>query len=123
MAGLDVPIIPVHLDQVWGSIFSFKDGRIFWKRPRRLPYPVTVSFGQPMPSTAESWEVRQAVLELGSEAVRYRRTPRDLLHLRFLRMAKRRWFSRRSPADIRLGPLRTPPRRWGPGQRQTNGPS
>lgn len=93
MAGLDVPIIPVHLDQVWGSIFSFKDGRIFWKRPRQLPYPVTVSFGQPMPSTAESWEVRQAVLELGSEAVRYRRTPRDLLHLRFLRTAKRRWFS------------------------------
>jgi acyl-[acyl-carrier-protein]-phospholipid O-acyltransferase/long-chain-fatty-acid--[acyl-carrier-protein] ligase len=24
--GVDVPIIPVHLDRVWGSIFSFKDG-------------------------------------------------------------------------------------------------
>ena len=45
---LDVPIIPVHLDRVWGSIFSFKDGRFLWKWPRQLPYPVTVSFGAPM---------------------------------------------------------------------------
>ncbi len=34
--GLDVPVIPVHLDQVWGSIFSFKDGKFFWKWPVRL---------------------------------------------------------------------------------------
>ena len=25
------PIIPVYLDRVWGSIFSFKGGRFFWK--------------------------------------------------------------------------------------------
>jgi acyl-[acyl-carrier-protein]-phospholipid O-acyltransferase/long-chain-fatty-acid--[acyl-carrier-protein] ligase len=34
----------VHLDQVWGSIFSFKDGRFFWKWPRVL-HPVTITFG------------------------------------------------------------------------------
>ena len=33
--GLDVPIIPVYLDRVWGSIFSFKGGRFFWKLPER----------------------------------------------------------------------------------------
>src|SRR5215510_7369813 len=27
--GLDVPVIPVHLDRVWGSIFSFEGGRFF----------------------------------------------------------------------------------------------
>ncbi len=60
--GLDVPLIPVHLDQVWGSIFSFKEGRFFWKWPRRIPYPVTVSFGHPLPSTAKAEEVRQAAV-------------------------------------------------------------
>ena len=35
--GSDVPIIPVHLDRVWGSIFSFKDGKFFWKWPKRFP--------------------------------------------------------------------------------------
>jgi acyl-[acyl-carrier-protein]-phospholipid O-acyltransferase/long-chain-fatty-acid--[acyl-carrier-protein] ligase len=49
MKGVDVPIIPVNLDGVWGSIFSFERGRFLWKMPRHIPYPVTVSFGKPMP--------------------------------------------------------------------------
>lgn len=91
--GLDVPVIPVHLDRLWGSIFSFKDGKFFWKWPERIPYPVTVSFGSPLPATIRAEEVRQTIMELGSAAVAHRRTSRDLLHLRFLRTAKRRWFA------------------------------
>ena len=34
--GTNIPIVPVHLDQLWGSIFSFKDGRFFWKWPQRM---------------------------------------------------------------------------------------
>ncbi len=37
--GLDVPIIPVYLDRVWGSIFSFKRERFFWKLPRAPALP------------------------------------------------------------------------------------
>lgn len=91
--GLDVPVIPVHLDRVWGSIFSFKDGRFFWKWPSHFPYPVTVSFGKPLESSAGADEVRRAVMELGSEAVEYRRNSSDLLHLRFIRAARRKYFS------------------------------
>jgi acyl-[acyl-carrier-protein]-phospholipid O-acyltransferase/long-chain-fatty-acid--[acyl-carrier-protein] ligase len=83
----------VHLDQVWGSIFSFKDGKFFWKWPKKSPYPVTVSFGAPLPPTASVQEVRSAVLELESDAVEYRRGPRDLLHVKFIEMAKHRWRS------------------------------
>src|ERR1700722_17245661 len=60
MKGTDAPIIPVHLDGVWGSIFSYERGRFLWKLPHRIPYPVTVSFGKPLPSTASSFEVRAA---------------------------------------------------------------
>jgi acyl-[acyl-carrier-protein]-phospholipid O-acyltransferase/long-chain-fatty-acid--[acyl-carrier-protein] ligase len=66
--GTDIPIIPVHLDQIWGSIFSFAGGRFFWKWPKLLPYPATVSFGKPLPANATVQEVRQAVLELESDA-------------------------------------------------------
>ena len=47
------PVIPVCLDQVWGSIFSFYGGQIFWKLPLDIPYHVTVAFGQPMPNDSE----------------------------------------------------------------------
>ncbi len=89
---LAVPVIPVHLDRLWGSIFSFKEGKFFWKWPRRIPYPVTVSFSPPLPATTKAETVRQVIAALGSEAVEHRRIKRDLLHSRFIRTAKRRWF-------------------------------
>ena len=46
MKDVEAPIIPVALDGVWGSIFSFERGRFLWKLPRRLPYRVTVNFGE-----------------------------------------------------------------------------
>jgi acyl-[acyl-carrier-protein]-phospholipid O-acyltransferase/long-chain-fatty-acid--[acyl-carrier-protein] ligase len=89
----DVPIIPVHLDQVWGSIFSFQGGRFFWKWPKLIPYHVTVSFGAPLPSTTDTRTVRQAVLELESNAAHYRKSAHEVLHGKFIRTAKRRWSS------------------------------
>ena len=64
MRGVDAPIVPVALDGVWGSIFSFAGGKFFWKRPRQLRRPVTVSFGPPLPPAATADEVRAAVQKL-----------------------------------------------------------
>jgi acyl-[acyl-carrier-protein]-phospholipid O-acyltransferase/long-chain-fatty-acid--[acyl-carrier-protein] ligase len=91
--GTDVPIIPVHLDQLWGSIFSFKQGRFFWKWPRQFPRSITVSFGAPLPPSSTTYQVRSAILELESTAVGLRRSTVGLLHAKFIAMAKRRWFS------------------------------
>jgi len=68
MEDVDAPIIPVCLDHASGSIFSFEKGRFLWEMPRYVPYPVTVSFGKPMPSTSTRFAVRQAVQELNIEA-------------------------------------------------------
>ena len=87
----NVPIIPVHLDRLWGSIFSFERGRFFWKWPKRIPYPVTVSFGRPMPANSTAHEVRQAIQELGAEAAAHRQTAADTLPRRLIRTARRNW--------------------------------
>jgi acyl-[acyl-carrier-protein]-phospholipid O-acyltransferase/long-chain-fatty-acid--[acyl-carrier-protein] ligase len=58
------PLVPVALTGVWGSVFSFKGGKFFWKWPRQLRRPVTVSFGPPLPSNAAADEVCQAVEKL-----------------------------------------------------------
>lgn len=67
MAGLDCPIIPVYMHNVWGSIFSFEGNRFFWKWPKRLPYPISIRYGQPLPATAKAQEVAQAVQALAEE--------------------------------------------------------
>ncbi len=96
--GLDVPIIPVHLDGLWGSVFSFEGGKFFWKWPKKIPYPMTVSFGSPMPASSSAHQVRQAIAELASGAVMNRKSKGDQLHLRFIRAARKNW-SRFAMAD------------------------
>src|SRR5437667_3092745 len=60
------PIVPVWLDQLWGSIFSFQGGRFFTKLPKRIPYPVTIAFGKPLEANAaDIATVREELLKLG----------------------------------------------------------
>src|SRR6266567_3475666 len=60
------PIVPVWLDQLWGSIFSFQGGRFFTKFPKRIPYPVTIAFGKPLKAeAADIATVREELLKLG----------------------------------------------------------
>jgi acyl-[acyl-carrier-protein]-phospholipid O-acyltransferase / long-chain-fatty-acid--[acyl-carrier-protein] ligase len=90
--GVEVPIIPVNLGGVWGSVFSFERGKFLWKLPRKIPYPVTVTFGEPMPSTSSAQDVRQAVQELGAEAYQYRKRYMRTLHRSFVQTARRHPF-------------------------------
>jgi acyl-[acyl-carrier-protein]-phospholipid O-acyltransferase/long-chain-fatty-acid--[acyl-carrier-protein] ligase len=87
--GVDVPIVPVNLDGVWGSIFSFSGGRFLWKFPRRIPYPVRVTFGTPLPSTATSQDVRRVVQDLGAEAFARRKKRMHTLPESFVYTARR----------------------------------
>src|SRR5881394_946474 len=62
----DARVVPVWLDQLWGSIFSFQGGRFFTKFPKRFPYHVTVAFGKPLTAEdADSATVREELLKLG----------------------------------------------------------
>src|SRR5213594_3971933 len=59
-------VVPVWLDQLWGSIFSFQGGRFFTKFPKRIPYPVTIAFGKPLNAkAADVATVREELLKLG----------------------------------------------------------
>jgi acyl-[acyl-carrier-protein]-phospholipid O-acyltransferase/long-chain-fatty-acid--[acyl-carrier-protein] ligase len=92
MKGVEAPIVPVALDGVWGSIFSFEKRRFVWKWPRRIPYPITVSFGPPMPPQATASEVRQAVQELLASAWPHRRDYMRTLPQAFVHSARRHPF-------------------------------
>ena len=70
--GLDAPIVPIYLDELWGSIFSHERGRVLWKMPRRWPYPVSIHVGEPQECPEQVEEVREWVLELGRKAVESR---------------------------------------------------
>ncbi len=88
MKDVEVPIIPVNLDGVWGSIFSFERGRFLWKMPHHIPYHVTVSFGKPMPHTSTAIEVRAEVQELQAVAFEARKLRMKTLDRAFVHTAR-----------------------------------
>jgi acyl-[acyl-carrier-protein]-phospholipid O-acyltransferase/long-chain-fatty-acid--[acyl-carrier-protein] ligase len=76
----EAPVVPVYLDQLWGSIFSFQGGRFFTKWPRSFPYRVTVAFGEPLPADdADIATLREQLLKLGELC--YSRRPNLRGHL------------------------------------------
>ena len=93
--GLEVAIVAailVHGEKTAGFFGDCDEsGGFFWKWPRRIPYPVTVSFGAPMPANTPAHEVRQAIQELAADATAVRKSSADLLDRRFVRNARRHW--------------------------------
>ncbi len=60
-----VPLIPVALRGLWGSMFSRKDGPAFFKAPRKLLARIELNVGAPMPAYAATPEaVREEVVRL-----------------------------------------------------------
>lgn len=59
----DVAVIPVALDNLWGSIFSRSGGAFFWKRPVGLRRTINVVFGPPVPPPVTVFALRQAMME------------------------------------------------------------
>jgi acyl-[acyl-carrier-protein]-phospholipid O-acyltransferase/long-chain-fatty-acid--[acyl-carrier-protein] ligase len=90
--GRNVLIVPVWLDRVWGSIFSWSQGRFFWKLPSRIPYRVGVSFGAPLPSGTSVSDARRAVQDLSAAAWESRKPERRPLHHELIRNARRSPF-------------------------------
>jgi acyl-[acyl-carrier-protein]-phospholipid O-acyltransferase/long-chain-fatty-acid--[acyl-carrier-protein] ligase len=77
-----VPVMPVWLENVWGSVFSYYGGHFFWKRPRFVPLKVWIYFGSPMTgeeATAET--VRRRMLDMSEAAFQAR--PELRSHLGF----------------------------------------
>ncbi|MCM8812933.1 MAG: MFS transporter [Candidatus Omnitrophica bacterium] len=92
MKGLDAPIVPLYLDNIWGSVYTYADGKYFWKFPRLTLYPVSLVCGKPLPATAKAFVVRRTVQELSAEANILRGAWRKKLHLAFIDEVKRHPF-------------------------------
>lgn len=89
LQGTGAPVIPVYLHGLWGSIFSFRGGKFFWKWPRQWPYHLSILFGKPIPAPKDVHEVRFAVQELGASAMEAAKS-RELVPARqFIRACKK----------------------------------
>lgn len=84
-----IPVVPIYIHGIWGSLLSFSKGRFFLKWPQRFRYPVTLAIGEPMPSTTTAFEARKKISDLSVEAFASDRKKQELLHNDFIIEAKK----------------------------------
>lgn len=89
--GTTHPVIPVYIGGTWGSIFSHYYDPGAAKMPREIPYPCTIVFGSPLPSSVTAPRVRQAVMELSTEYFDDRKPLHRSLAREWIRIARRNW--------------------------------
>ena len=87
--GTNAPIIPAYIHGLWGSIFSHRGGKLFWKWPNKIPRPVTIHFGPPIEHATDAGEVRREVEKLGAEAVEMDSHTQPIPARRFIRHCKK----------------------------------
>jgi acyl-[acyl-carrier-protein]-phospholipid O-acyltransferase/long-chain-fatty-acid--[acyl-carrier-protein] ligase len=90
--GTGAPVVPVCIDQTYGSLFAHYRGRFLWKLPPMWAYRADIVFGTPLAAGTPAAEVRQAVQQLWADhAVAHAGELRPA-HRHFVRTAARQPF-------------------------------
>jgi acyl-[acyl-carrier-protein]-phospholipid O-acyltransferase/long-chain-fatty-acid--[acyl-carrier-protein] ligase len=67
----DVPVVPCHIDEMWGSIFSYKNGKVLNHLPTSMRRPLSMHIGQPIYPKSK-FDIFQAMQRLSTESVDHR---------------------------------------------------
>ncbi|WP_146599856.1 AMP-binding protein [Novipirellula aureliae] len=86
LKGTDAPIVPVWLDGMWGSLFSYSGGKLFWKWPTQIRRSLTLYIGKPLPNDTSLELVRSQVQQLGAKATFDHRHEFPILARRIIRV-------------------------------------
>ncbi|MCI0499945.1 MAG: MFS transporter, partial [Planctomycetales bacterium] len=89
--GTDYPIIPAYLGGLWGSILSHYHGDLMSAWPQRLPCPVSVHFGKPLPSNSSRRDIRWAIEELSVDYFDAQKSSRHSLGQTLVQAARKHW--------------------------------
>ena len=99
--GTDAPIIPMWMEGMWGSLFSFSEGKFFFKRPKNFRRKLTLHIGSALATDTPLVKIRSCVQKLGADAAIRRREDYPVLAKRIIRTWRRR--GRRLQAADSLG--------------------
>lgn len=90
LKGTDAVVVPMWLEGMWGSIFSYSDGCFFWKWPSCPRRELTLYVGAPLPGDASLDQMRNRVSQLGAAAMTTEREKLAILPRRTIRTWKQR---------------------------------
>ena len=89
LKGTEAPVVPVWVDGMWGSVFSFSGGKFFFKWPDRWRRKLLCYIGEPMPANTPIDLMRSKLQDLGAQATIDNRKQFPTLARRIIRVWKK----------------------------------
>jgi len=86
----DAPIIPMCLDGMWGSLFSFSGGRFFYKWPSLPRRELRLYIGKPLPADVTLHQMRTTVQVLAARAAVEHRDDLSIMPKRAIRVWRKK---------------------------------
>ncbi len=90
LKGTEAPVVPMWMEGMWGSIFSFSGGKFFFKWPKKFRRTVTLYIGKPMDPATPLEKMRTQVQMLGARATIDHRGDFPVLASRVIRVWRKR---------------------------------
>jgi acyl-[acyl-carrier-protein]-phospholipid O-acyltransferase/long-chain-fatty-acid--[acyl-carrier-protein] ligase len=91
--GTDAPIVPIFIDGLWGTIFSYGDGSNWKRLLHTFRRKITITIGEPLPTDTTAPKARQRIVEMDCQHAKTNKHPDDNLAFNLIRNAKKHWFS------------------------------
>lgn len=89
LEGTQAKVVPFYQSRLWETLYTFRDGKIHWRRPKRLPFPVDIRYGAAFARVPDAHQVMATLSGLGREVHTTRPLRFHLLHHGFVKMARR----------------------------------
>lgn len=83
-----IPLIPVRIGMMRGTLFTVFNGKIRYLGNRSLPLPISVIVGKELPHDITAFQLRQHVSEMGAEIETLPYRCERTVHYQFLRRTK-----------------------------------
>jgi acyl-[acyl-carrier-protein]-phospholipid O-acyltransferase/long-chain-fatty-acid--[acyl-carrier-protein] ligase len=88
----NIPVYPIYLHGIWGSMFSFSPKKTFFKKPKTFRQKINVVFGDIMIHPITAFDLRRKMLEIGALAMEHRLKRKKTLSEEMFRKSKRKPF-------------------------------
>ncbi|QDT12407.1 Bifunctional protein Aas [Planctomycetes bacterium K23_9] len=89
LKGTDAVVVPIWVEGMWGSIFSFSEGKFFLKWPKNFRRKIKCHIGTPLPGDASAEMMRSKLQDLCARATIENRKSFPVLASRLIRTWKK----------------------------------
>ncbi len=91
---LDVPVLPIHIGMLWGSIFTNFYAKIKLRWPSEIPHPASIIIGKPISVDTPGYNIRLILAEMAAEIEAIPNEQERPVHTQFAYVVRKHPFRR-----------------------------